>query len=197
MRTAVWLESDGNRVRGSYNAVPYTAEIEGRVAPSNDVFVHIEERGATQAIPSRTRVATLHWASDGSQLTGTDDLHTPITLLRAGFDPPGLRPGLWLSHWTGLPYGLAVETRIASAGPNAYRAVYQYQGTGGVRDGSFEGHVNDGAALEIVWTEWVSAQTVARGRGVLRPSEFGLRGSFGIDGNASGTGEWSLEPVTP
>ncbi len=198
MRVQVWLDSDGSRVRGSYSAVPYTADLEGRVVSADTVSLSIFERGVTRAIASRTRTAALRWTADGSQLAGVDSTGARIELVRAAFVPPTLRPGLWIARWTGLPYGIAVETRITHGADGRWRAAYQYQGTGGVRDGSFEGTLDEAGVLEIAWTEIAEGrQNVARGRGRLRPAVLGLRGTFGIDGSTEGTGEWFLEPVSP
>lgn len=198
MRVQVWLDSDGARVRGSYSAIPFTVEVEGRVVSADAVALSFFEHGVARAIASRTRSATLRWSSDGSQLAGVDGSGARIELVRAAFVPPALRPGLWIARWTGLPFGMAVETRITRSGDGRWRAAYQYQGTGGVRDGSFEGSVDGTGVLEIVWTEIVAGrQDVSRGRGRLSPGVFGLRGTFGIDGSTEGTGEWFLEPISP
>jgi hypothetical protein len=51
--------------------------------------------------------------------------------------------------------------------------------------------------LSISWTEVAERGTVARGRGRLAPTLFGLRGTFGIEGSEEGVGEWILEPLGP
>jgi hypothetical protein len=108
-----------------------------------------------------------------------------------------LRTGIWLSRWTGLPYGIAVETRLSHDPDGHWRAVYQYQGNGGVRDGSFDGVTETNGALAISWSELVESGSISRGRGRLLPGPFGLRGTYGIDGSSEGIGEWVLEPFAP
>jgi hypothetical protein len=195
MRVAVWLDSDGDRVRGHYHALPYDGDIEGRVTAPRAIEVTLYERGATRTIGSRTRRAQLHWNASHDALTGTDEHGVALELLRAGFADPSLRAGTWIGRWTGLPTGMGVETRITMSNGGHVRAVYQYEGTGGVRDGSFDGTFGDHGALDIRWTEVASSGVVASGRGHLVPTSFGLRGTFGIEGSAEGTGEWSLEPI--
>jgi hypothetical protein len=197
MRVRVWLDTDGDRIRGAYSVPPFNGEIEGRVTQPDAVQLRAVEYGMTRSIPTRSRTARLHWAPDGSLLAGVDDTGTRFELVRAGFLSPALRPGLWIAHWTGLPVGLAVETRLTRGADGRWRAAYQYQGTGNVRDGSFEGTLGGDNALEIVWTEIAEGGNVARGRGRLLPTMFGLQGTFGIDGSHEGTGEWSLEPLSP
>jgi hypothetical protein len=197
MRVRVWLDSDGERVRGAYSVPPYNGEIDGRVAQPDTVQLRAVEYGMTRAIATRTRNVTLRWAPDASLLSGVDDTGVRFELVRAGFVSPTLRPGLWISHWTGLPAGLAVETRITHGADGRWRAAYQYQGTGNVRDGSFEGTQGTNGALEIAWTEIAEGGNVSRGRGRLLPTMFGLQGTFGIEGSNEGTGEWTLEPLSP
>jgi hypothetical protein len=92
---------------------------------------------------------------------------------------------------------MAVETQLTVRSDGTVRAVYQYEGTGGVRDGSFEGTRDAQGDLEIRWTEVAASGVVASGRGRLHGTPFGLRGTFGIEGSAEGIGEWTLEPLSP
>ncbi len=197
MRVRVWLDTDGERIRGAYSVPPYNADLEGRVASRDTLTVRVVEHGMTAAITTRTRGATLRWTPDGSMAFGTDDTGTRFELVRAGFVSATLRPGLWISQWTGLPFGLAVETRLTHASDGHWRAAYQYQGNGGVRDGSFDGTQSADGALAIDWTEVAPTGNVSRGRGRLAPTVFGLHGTFGIEGSTEGTGEWTLEPLSP
>ncbi len=197
MRVQLWLDTDGTRVRGAYSAVPYTGEIEGEVRSRDDVRLTFFERGVTRVVAPRTRSVVLRWDARARTLTGRDAIGGRIELVRAAHESAALRPGLWLGRWTGLPFGLAVETRITQTADGHWRAAYQYQGTGGVRDGSFEGTLDAQSALLIAWTELTESGTVARGRGRLLATPFGLRGTYGIDGSTEGTGEWVLEPLDP
>jgi hypothetical protein len=197
MRVQVWLDADGTRVRGAYSAVPWNGEIEGRVVARDEVALRFIERGVTRAVGARTRDVALRWDAGGSVLAGIDVEGRRVELVRAGFPPPTLRPGTWMAHWTGLSPGLAVETRLTQTPDGHWRAVYQYQGSGGVRDGSFDGVSEPGGVLAITWTEVAEGGTVERGRGRLAPAPFGLRGTYGIEGSAEGTGEWALEPLGP
>jgi hypothetical protein len=139
----------------------------------------------------------LRWDATVRALRGTDDTGGAVELLRGGRSRPDLREGLWLARWTGLPVGMGVETRIARHPDGRWRVDYQYSGSGGVRDGSFEGTLVPPDTLVIGWTEVTESGTLARGRGRLLATPFGLRGTFGIDGNIEGTGEWVLEPLEP
>ena len=198
MRAQVWLDSDGHSIRGGYSAIPWYGEIEGTVAPEGSAHVTMLERGAVQALGAHRREATLRWNTARTELSGVDSQGHTIDLIRAGFPSPALRPGLWIARWTGLPYGLAVETRVQQDPDGHFRAQYQYQGTGGVRDGSFDGAVDEAGNLSIRWMEIATdSGTVARGLARLSPSEFGLRGTFGIATAAEGVGEWVLEPLGP
>lgn len=194
MRVQLWLESDGIRVRGSYSAVPWNGEIEGRVASRQEIAVRLIERGVTRAVGSRDREVVLHRDPRGTVLSGTDPSGQRVELVRAGFASPTLRPGVWLARWTGLPFGIAVETRLERHPDGHWRAVYQYQGSGGTRDGSFDGRVDSSGTLSIAWTEVSENGTVIRGKGRLAPAPFGLRGTYGIEESTEGTGEWTLEP---
>jgi hypothetical protein len=195
MRVQVWLESDGERVRGAYTALPWNADIEGHTAGPDAVALTLLERGISRAVGSRTRHVTLRWERSGAVLAGRDEDGGRVELVRAGFAPATLRPGVWLARWTGLPFGMAVETRLTRDPDGHFRAVYQYQGGGGTRDGSFDGELDAQGVLSLSWTELAEGGSVARGRARLAPSVFGLRGSYGIDGSNEGTGEWTLEPL--
>lgn len=197
MRVQVWLESDGTHVRGGYDALPWNGEIEGRVVSGTQLAVRLLERGYSRAVGTRTLEMTLEWDAAGRTLTGSDAEGHRVELVRAGFPAPALRPGLWLSRWTGLPFGLAVETHLVQHPDGHWRAVYQYQGSGGVRDGAFDGVLESDGVLAIRWTELPAGGELARGRGRLAPTPFGLRGTYGIDGSTEDIGEWTLEPFGP
>ena len=110
-------------------------------------------------------------------------------LQRAGRPTSRLRAGLWLGRWTGLPTGVAVETLLTPLGDDRWRATYRYQD----REGTFDGDALPGGALAIRWREVSPRDQVARGRGLLRPDVLGLRGTYGVDELATGTGLWTLE----
>lgn len=196
MRAQVWLEglSDG-RVRGGYEAVPWSGDVEGRVQGDGSLAVTMRERGFSSAMGARDRELTLRWERPGSVLGGYDARRFRVELVRANRGEPGLRPGLWVARWTGLPHGVGVEMRVSHDEDGHYRATYQYQGTGGVRDGSFDGTVTEQGALVLRWTELVEGGAIARGRARLQPWAFGMRGTYGIDETEAGTGEWTMEFV--
>jgi hypothetical protein len=196
MRAQLWLDTDGVRVRGAYTAMPFNGELEGRMQ-GDGVELTFYERGITRMVGSRTRTVVLHWADAGDALSGRDSAGDTIELVRTGFVPPGLRPGLWLSRWTGLPFGISVETRLTQSPDGHWRAMYQYQGSGGVREGSFDGEVAASGVMDIRWQEISESGLVARGRGRLSPNAFGFRGTFGIEGSNEETGEWVIEPFAP
>lgn len=197
MRVQVWLQSNGHLVRGAYFGVPYSGDIEGRVLDRDRLELTFYDHGITAAIGSRTRRTTLRWDARRSALAGPDGAGGEAELLRVGFPAPTLRPGLWMSRWTGLPAGMAVETRLTRLPDGRWRADYQYHGSGGVRDGSFEGDMDAAGVLTIRWTEHTESGNIATGRGRLSPGALGYRGTYGIEGHTEGTGEWTIEPLEP
>ena len=203
VRVQLWLDSDGARVRGSYRSVPWEGEFTGRVTALGALVLHVHELGLTRALGTHERQVRL-LRNGPSRWSGIDDEGHVAELIRVGFASPTLRPGLWLSHWSGLPTGLSVETHLTRDSDGVWRASYQYQGPGGLRDGSFEGRIEAGDALRIRWMELSPEGTISRGHGLLRPSPLGLFGSFGADvpattppAEAPPDGEWSLEPLEP
>jgi hypothetical protein len=195
MRVRLSIESDGARVRGSYSAQPWDGELEGAVRADGSLAVRLFERGVTQAIGARDREVTLRREGNGARYVGSDREGHTVEILRAPMGDSVVRPGVWLARWTGLPFGMAAETRLTRDPDGRWRGVYQYQSGGGSRDGSFQGTVSADGTLELEWTETNDGTTVARGRASLRPSRFGLRGTYGIEGHSEGIGEWIFEPL--
>ncbi|MEZ4405169.1 MAG: hypothetical protein R3A52_01580 [Polyangiales bacterium] len=189
-RVAVWMHGDGHRVRGSWEMPPWRGEIEGTVRDNHDVDVVWREEGVVAAAAPRAALLTFRADRDGTLRAHAGDAGT-VTLRPARFMSPALRPGLWLSRWTGLPAGMVVETTLTRTPAGTWRATYRYQG----REGSFEGEQTAGGRLRIRWREVSSGDHVARGAGLLAPSPLGLRGSFGVGDSETGTGWWSLEPA--
>ncbi|MFO0560702.1 MAG: hypothetical protein U0269_21985 [Polyangiales bacterium] len=193
MRVRLSLESDGTRVRGSYSAQPWDGELDGTVLRDGSLSLRLFERGVTQAIGARDREVTLR--RDGLRYIGADREGHTVELVRAPMGTSTLAPGVWLARWTGLPFGMAAETRLTRDPDGRWRGVYQYQSGGGTRDGSFQGTVSNDGTLELEWTETNDGTTVARGRASLHPSRLGLRGTYGIEGHSEGIGEWIFEPL--
>lgn len=193
MRVRLSLESDGTRVRGSYSAQPWDGELDGTVLRDGSLSLRLFERGVTQAIGARDREVTLR--RDGLRYIGADREGHTVELVRAPMGTSTLAPGVWLARWTGLPFGMAAETRLTRDPDGRWRGVYQYQSGGGTRDGSFQGTVSTDGTLELEWTETNDGTTVARGRASLHPSRLGLRGTYGIEGHSEGIGEWIFEPL--
>ncbi|MDP3274034.1 MAG: hypothetical protein Q8Q09_02490 [Deltaproteobacteria bacterium] len=196
MRVRVHLERVGPRVRGWYVAQPWEGSLEGLVQPDGALLVQIFERGVTQAVGSRDSTVRLAQERNGQRFIGQNDDHQVIELLRAPTGDSRMRPGVWLAHWTGLPFGLAAETRITRDPDGHFRAQYQYRSSGAARDGSFDGQLGADQSLALEWTETSDGNTVARGRASLQRALFGLRGTYGIEGHATGVGEWILEPLS-
>jgi hypothetical protein len=192
MRVRLSLESDGTRVRGWYSAQPWDGELEGVVLGDGSLSLRLFERGVTQAIGARDRDVILR--RDGLRYIGTDREGHTVELVHAPMTN-SLAPGVWLSRWTGLPFGMAAETRLTRDPDGRWRGVYQYRSGGGMRDGSFQGTMSADGGLELEWTETNEGTTVARGRASLHPSPWGLRGTYGIEGHSEGIGEWIFEPL--
>lgn len=195
MRVRLALDSDGRRVRGTYSAQPWDGELDGTIGADGALALRLYERGVTQAIGARDREVTLRRFDRGARYAGADREGHTIELVRAPMGTSELRPGIWLARWTGLPFGMAAETRVSRDPDGRWRGVYQYQSGGGSRDGSFQGTVSADGTLELEWTETNDGTTVARGRASLHPSRFGLRGTYGIEGHSEGIGEWIFEPL--
>jgi hypothetical protein len=195
MRVRLWIQSDGARVRGSYAAQPWDGELDGTVLADGALSLRLFERGVTQAVGARDREVTLRRESDGARYVGADREGHTVELVRAPMGDGALRPGVWLARWTGLPFGMAAETRVSRDPDGRFRGVYQYQSGGGSRDGSFAGTLLDNGTLELEWTETNEGTTVARGRASLRRGRMGLRGTYGIEGHNEGIGEWIFEPL--
>ncbi len=193
VRVAVWLDGDGARVRGSWDLPPWHGDLAG-TRDGDRVQVTWREEGTVALTQSRMRTVVLQRDPATGVLRGNASGEggvNGVELRPAGFAPAGLRPGLWLSRWTGLPPGMAVETVLARDPDGRWRAAYRYQG----REGSFEGDVQPDGALAIRWREVSTRDAVSSGRGLLAPTAFGLRGTYGVGERAEGTGDWSLEPV--
>lgn len=190
IRVAVWADSDGERVRGTWSMPPWSGELEGTMV-DGEARLNWREEGVVAGVENRERTVRLVRDNNGVWVENRADRGEGITLHRARFGNRRLHPGLWLSHWTGLPKGMAVETTIVQSAPGRWRASYRYQG----RDGTFDGTERSDGKLQIQWHEVSQDDTLARGEGLLSPSALGFRGTFGVNDAASGTGSWSLEPA--
>jgi hypothetical protein len=195
MRVRLWLERDGARVRGSYSAQPWDGEFDGVVTADGSLALRLFERGVTQAVGARDRAVRLQRVQTDGLYRGVDREGRTVELARAPMGDGALRPGVWLARWTGLPFGMAAETRVSRDPDGRYRGVYQYQSGGGDRDGSFAGTLGPDGTLELEWTETQQGTAVARGRATLRRGPLGLRGTYGIEGHSEGVGEWIFEPL--
>ena len=191
MRVAVWLHEDGDVLRGSWDLPPWHGEIAARRAGA--IYEGLWREEGTVAIQQgRERRVRLAWSAvDGALREESPTGGEPIVLMRAGHPTSRLRAGLWLGRWTGLPTGVAVETLLTPLDGGRWRATYRYQD----REGTFDGDATPGGGLAISWREVSPRDTVARGRGRLLPDVLGLRGTYGVDDSAAGTGLWTLEAL--
>ncbi len=192
---AVWLDSDGRRLRGSWDLPPWHGDMVGTVQGRGWMTTWHEE--GTVAV-SQTRTRTVVLEEMGPQgtlrgvLSGAEDGGTGTVMLTpAGFAPPTLRPGVWMGRWTGLPAGMAVETLLSRDPDGRWRAAYRYQD----REGAFVGDPQPNGDLAIQWREISAHNAVAVGAGLLHPTSSGVRGTYGVGERLDGTGDWSLEPV--
>lgn len=188
VRVQVWIHGTSARLRGTWELPPWHGEIAGaRVGDGYDVVWREESvvAGATM----RVRHVRLRVEASGALRGSLSD--GAVELIPAGMPDTTLRPGVWLSRWTGLPAGMGVETVLTRTPDGRWRAAYRYQ----EREGAFEGDIVDHGALAIRWRELSTRGTVAQGAGLLRPSVTGMFGTYGIGAQPEGTGFWSLEPL--
>lgn len=189
MRVAVWLHADGDVLRGSWDIPPWHGELAARRTAAGYEGSWREE-GTVAIQQGRTRrVRLLFDARDGSMREEGSPAGEPVVLHPAGRPTSTLREGLWLGRWTGLPPGVAVETLLTPLGDGRWRATYRYQ----EREGTFDGDALPGGGMAIRWREVSPRDQMARGRGQLLPDALGLRGTYGVDDQSTGTGFWSLE----
>lgn len=189
MRVAVWLHEDGAVLRGSWDIPPWHGEL-AATRTADGYEGSWREEGTVAIQQGRERRVRLRLdARDGTLREEGAPAGEPVVLQRAGRPTSELREGLWLGRWTGLPTGVAVETLLAPMGDGRWRATYRYQ----EREGTFDGEPLPGGGIAIRWREVSPRDQLARGRGVLRPDPLGLRGSYGVDEQATGTGFWTLE----
>ncbi len=181
----VWDDPGGRlRLRGSWDMPPWHGELLGVSLPSGELSVSWHEEGVVAVHQTRESALTLRPAANGRVLQGG-----AVLLRRSRPGSPALRPGLWLSRWTGLPAGMAVETTVTE-GPDGWRAAYRYQG----RDGSFVGQPQPDGALLLRWREVSARDIVGHGGGRLVPTPLGLRGTYGMGDADEGLGQWAIEP---
>jgi len=188
---AVWVDvgrtpSGALRVRGSWDMPPWHGELLGAALPDGSLSLAWHEEGVVAVHQTRESTVTLRLSPDGRVLRGEG-----MRLVRARPASPALREGLWLSHWTGLPAGMAVETTL-TRGPDGWRAAYRYQG----REGSFVGDPLPDGGLALRWREVSARDIVGHGGGRLAPTPLGLRGTYGMGDAVEGLGQWALEPFT-
>ena len=190
MRVAVWLHEDGDVLRGSWDLPPWHGEL--AAVRDGELYDGLWREEGTVAIQQgrERRVRLRRDARDGAlREEAPPQGGEPILLQRAGHPTSRLRAGLWLGRWTGLPTGVAVETLLTPLDDGRWRATYRYQD----REGTFDGDALPGGGLAIRWREVSPRDMVARGRGRLLPDVLGLRGTYGVEDRASGTGLWTLE----
>lgn len=189
MRVAVWLHEDGHVLRGSWDLPPWHGEL-AAVRDGEGYDGLWREEGTVAIQQGRERRVRLRRDARGGTLREESPPGAePIVLQRPGHPTSTLRPGLWLGRWTGLPTGVAVETLLTPLDDGRWRATYRYQD----REGTFDGDPIPGGGLAIRWREVSPRDTVARGLGRLLPDVLGLRGTYGVEDSASGTGLWTLE----
>lgn len=187
VRVQVWMHGTRARIRGTWELPPWHGELAGaRVGDGYDVVWREESvvAGATM------RVRHVHLRVVAGALTGALP-DGAVELVPAGMPDTTLRPGVWLSRWTGLPAGMGVETVLSRTPDGRWRAAYRYQ----EREGAFEGDTVERAALAIRWREVSTRGSIAQGAGLLRPSITGMFGTYGVGSQPEGTGFWSLEPM--
>lgn len=181
----VWARPGGHaRWRGSWDMPPWHGEIQGALRPDGGVELLWHEEGVVAVHQTRARTVVLRPDASGMLLQGDG-----VMLRRVRPAPPTLRAGLWLSRWTGLPAGMAVETTLTPT-ETGWRAAYRYQG----RDGSFDAQPLPSGGLALQWREVSARDTVGHGGGRLLPTPLGLRGTYGANDDTAGLGLWSLEP---
>lgn len=189
-RVVVWIDGDTRRFRGAWDLPPWHGEFDGGEDASGALAVRWQQEGVIAVHNVTTRA--LRWSRDPrtGSLRGADGDGAVMELTPARAPFAGLREGLWMSRWTGLPPGLAVETVLSREGDGRWRATYAYQG----REGSFLGE-SRGDALGIRWREVSGRDAVSEGRGALLRMRTGFEGSYGLGEAVDGTGRWSIEPA--
>jgi hypothetical protein len=189
VRVQVWLHGTGNRVRGTWELPPWHGEFGGQ--RTGDGF-EVEWREEAVVAMATLRMRRLHLRVDSHGiLRGAYGDAGVVELVPAGAPATTLRPGVWLSRWTGLPHGMGVETLLSRTADGRWRAAYHYQD----REGTFEGDDVPRGALAIHWREMSSRDGIAQGNGLLLPAATGLFGTYGVGDRNDGTGFWSLEPM--
>lgn len=186
-RVAVWVDGDSRLFRGSWDLPPWHGEFDG-AQRGGDLDVRWQLEGVVAVHVHQTRWMRWSRSAEGV-LRGEDGDAGVVELMPARDRDPGLRDGLWMSHWTGLPPGLSVETLLHRDEDGRWRAVYRYQG----REGSFIGEPR-GDALSIRWREVSNQDAVSEGRGLLTRSRVGYEGSYGVGDAVTGAGRWTMEP---
>lgn len=188
-RVVVWIDGTTERFRGSWDLPPWHGDFDG-AAEGATLSVRWRQEGVV-AVHS-VDVRELRWTLDPrtGALRGADGDGGTMELAPARARFEGLREGAWMSRWTGLPPGLAVETVLTRDADGQWRALYGYQG----REGSFTGEARADALL-IRWREVSARDAVAEGRGALHRTRTGYEGTYGVGDAPAGTGHWSLEPL--
>ncbi len=187
-RVVVWIGGDATRFRGAWDLPPWHGEFDG-ARVGDRLSVRWQQEGVVAVHVHTERTLTWSVRPDGT-LTGADGDAGLMALVPAREGDARLHPGLWMSHWTGLPPGLAVDTVLTRDADGRWRAAYRYQG----REGSFVGEAR-GDDLAIRWREVSSQDSVSEGRGLLRRSRTGYDGTYGIGDAVTGAGRWSIEPL--
>lgn len=194
VRVQVWLHGSVERIRGTWELPPWHGEIAGaRVADGHGDAYETDWREESVVAGATMRVRRLRLRVDASGALRGALADGAVELIPAGMPDATLRPGVWLSRWTGLPAGMGVETVLSRTPDGRWRAAYRYQ----EREGAFEGDTLDRGALSIRWRELSARGTVSQGAGLLRPSITGMFGTYGVGAEPAGTGFWSLEPMEP
>lgn len=186
----VWISGDTRSFRGAWDLPPWHGEFDGSASPDGTLSVRWQQEGVIAVHSLTTR--ELHWTRDPETgaLRGPEGDGSVMELVPARTPFTGLRPGLWMGRWTGLPPGVAVETLLAREGDGRWRASYAYQG----REGSFVGELR-GDALSIHWREFSTRDAVAEGNGALTRTRTGYEGTYGVGDATEGTGRWAIEPL--
>lgn len=189
-RVVVWIDGDTRRFRGAWDLPPWHGEFDGAAAPDGTLSVRWQQEGVIAVHTLSTRA--LRWTRDPrtGALRGADGDGAVMELVPARTPFEGLREGLWMGRWTGLPPGVAVETLLSRDGDGRWRASYAYQG----REGLFLGEAR-GDALRIHWREVSTRDAVAEGSGLLARTRTGYEGTYGVGDAVEGTGRWSIEPL--
>ena len=189
VRVQVWVHGASGRLRGTWELPPWHGEFAGVRGAEGAYAVDWREESVVAGATMRSSELQLRVNTAGALTGRLED--QPFELVPAGMPAASLRPGVWLSRWTGLPPGMGVETVLSRTPDGRWRAAYRYQD----REGAFEGDVLERGALAIRWREVSTRGTVAQGAGLLRPSITGMFGTYGVGAEVVGTGFWALEPL--